>query len=432
MSKTIKHLSLCVILLFLAVSGLNGQDKGTVRMLKANGAVGPVMSEFIIGAIEKSNDANDTALIIELDTPGGLDTSMRAIIKEMNRSKVPIVVYVSPSGARAASAGTFITMAAHVAAMAPGTNIGAAHPVSMHGELDDTMSEKITNDFVAYIKSISDSRKRNAKWAEEAVRKSVSITNAEALKLNVIDLVAHNRDNLLKQLNGRTVTIDNKTVTLHTSDVKITNEEMGTRLTVLGIITDPNVAYILMMLGIWGLFFELTNPGTFFPGIIGAISLILAFYSFQTLPVNYAGVLLIVLSLVLFILELKFVSHGALTIGGIISMTIGSVMLFQNASEYYKLSLYLIAVTVLMTAGFFSIIIGLAYKAYKRKPITGIDGLIGSKAIAKTAIGKEGMVSVRGELWSACSDTLIEKGDDVEVTEVSGLKLKVRKISETL
>lgn len=348
---------LVIFLLFSAsfVKADSAKSIPEIMVLKVDGVINPARAEFVVKAIKKANDKGYSLIIMELDTPGGLDTSMRTIIKEMVGSGVPVVVYVSPSGARAASAGAFITIASHIAAMAPGTNIGAAHPVAMGEKMDKEMAKKVTNDAAAYIRSLAESRGRNAQWAEDAVRKSVSATEKEALGLNVIDLIAKDRDELLKKIEGRKVRTAFGESIIRTSGARIIHEEMGFRQRVLDLISDPNVAYILMLLGIYGLFFELTNPGSIFPGVLGGICLILAFYAFQTLPVNYAGILLIILAIILFILEVKIVSHGILTLGGIISMIIGSIMLFESPSPFFKLSLYVILPAVLVTALFFVI-----------------------------------------------------------------------------
>jgi membrane-bound serine protease (ClpP class) len=340
-----------------------------VLVITVEGIINPVSSEFITKAVERANDKNYEALVIELDTPGGLMDSMRDIIKSMISSEVPVVVYVAPSGARAASAGVFITMAAHIAAMAPQTNIGAAHPVSGGGgEMSETMTEKVTNDAVAYIRSLAEEHGRNADWAEDAVRKSISAPEQEALKKHVIDLVSDNLDDLLTAIDGRTVKTVLGTRTLHTKGAAVDREEMGLRHRILDLISNPNVAYILMILGFYGLFFEMTNPGSIFPGVIGGICLILAFYAFQSLPVNYAGLLLILLAIILFILEIKVTSYGALTIGGIISMTLGSIMLFESGGPFMRLSLNVIVTTVGVTVAFFFVVVRLAVKAQMRKP----------------------------------------------------------------
>ena len=270
-------------------------------VISVDGVINPVSAEFIQKSIRKANDKKYEALVIELDTPGGLDASMRNIVKEIIGSEVPVVVYVYPSGSRAASAGVFIALASNIAAMAPGTNIGAAHPVGIGGQMDKTMAEKATNDAVAYIKSLAEKRGRNAQWAEDAVRKSISSTETEALRLKVIDFVAKDLNSLLSDIDGRRVQTASGDRILSTKNAGVVHEEMGVRLKILSLISDPNVAYILMLLGFYGLFFELTNPGSLFPGVIGGICLILAFYSFQTLPVNYAGLLLIILAIILFL-----------------------------------------------------------------------------------------------------------------------------------
>ena len=404
------------------------EPKKEVMVITVDGVINPVSAEFIQKSIRKANDKKYEALVIELDTPGGLDASMRSIVKEMIGSEVPVIVFVSPSGSRAASAGAFITLAAHIAAMSPGTNIGAAHPVGVGGKMDKTMTEKATNDAVAYIKSLAEKSGRNAQWAEDAVRKSISSTETEALQLKVIDLIAKDINSLLADIDGKKVRTVSGEKILSTGNASVVREELGLRHRILNLISDPNVAYILMLLGFYGLFFELTNPGSLFPGVTGGICLILAFYAFQTLPVNYAGLLLIILAIILFILEVKIISHGVLTIGGIVAMTIGSLMLFESPAPFMKLSLAVIFPAVAVTALFFTVLIGLAYKAYRRKPITGAEGLLGSYGIAATDITREGgRVTIHGEIWSSYSEDAIDKGNRIIVEEVSGLKLKVKK-----
>ncbi len=404
------------------------EPKKEVMVITVDGVINPVSADFMQKSINKANDKKYEALVIELDTPGGLDASMRSIVKEIIRSEVPVIVFVSPSGSRAASAGAFIAMAAHIAAMSPGTNIGAAHPVGVGGKMDKTMTEKATNDAVAYIKSLAEKSGRNVQWAEDAVRKSISSTETEALQLKVIDLITKDISSLLADIDGKKVRTVSGEKILSTKNASVVREEMGLRLRILNLISDPNVAYILMLLGFYGLFFELTNPGSLFPGVIGGICLILAFYAFQTLPVNYAGLLLIILAIILFILEVKIISHGVLTIGGIVAMTIGSLMLFESPAPFMKLSLAVILPAVVMTTLFFTILISLAYKAYKRKPITGAEGLLGSYGIADTDITREGgRVTIHGEIWSSYSEDAIDKGKRIIVEEVSGLKLKVKK-----
>ncbi len=399
-----------------------------VIVITVNGVINPVTAEYITKSIKKAVKKGSEGLIIELDTPGGLDTSMRDIVKEIIGSEVPVIVYVAPSGARAASAGVFITLAAHIAAMAPGTNIGAAHPVALGEKMDKTMAEKVTNDAAAYIKSIAEKRGRNVRWAEDAVRKSVSATETEALKNHIIDLVSKDINTLLNDINGKKVQTAIEEKALNTGNARLTREEMSLRLRILALISNPNVAYILMLLGFYGLFFELTNPGAIFPGVIGGICLILAFYAFQTLPVNYAGLLLIILAIILFILEVKIVSHGVLTIGGIISMVIGSLMLFESPGPFIRLSIYLILPAAIATALFFTLTISLALKAHRRKPVTGTEGLVGEEGTAKTEITTDGgLALVHGEIWQAFSDEEIEKDAKIEIEAVKGLRLKVRK-----
>jgi len=407
------------------------EQKRDVLVITVNGVINPASSEYIGKSIKRANEQKSEAVVIELDTPGGLDTSMRDIVKNIIGSEVPVIVYVSPSGARAASAGVFITLAAHVAAMSHGTNIGSAHPVGVGEKMDKVMSEKVTNDAAAYVKSLAERTGRNSKWAEDAVRKSVSATEDEALKLKIIDFVSDDLNILLSTIDGKKVkTVAGERI-LKTAHINVVREEMSLRHKILNFITDPNVAYMLMLLGFYGLFFELTNPGAIFPGVIGGIFLILAFYAFQTLPVNYAGLLLIILAIILFILEIKIISHGVLTIGGVISMLLGSLMLFDSPGPFMKLSLALILPAVVMTALFFTIVLGLVYKAYKRKPVTGSEGLVGLEGIANTDITKNGgMVLLHGEIWSAYSDDTIAKDERVVVESVSGLKIKVKKMGE--
>jgi len=425
-------MKLCFIFLFslfLFSIAFSEKPKKTVMAITVDGVINPVSAEFIGKSILKANEKRYEALVIELDTPGGLDTSMRNIVKDIIGSEVPVVVFVSPSGSRAASAGVFLALAAHISAMAPGTNIGAAHPVGVGEKMDKTMAEKATNDAAAYIKSLAESRGKNAKWAEDAVRKSISATESEALSENVIDLVTKDINTLLSDIDGRRIQTVYGERILSTQNSVVVREEMGVRSKVLNLISDPNIAYILMLLGFYGLFFELTNPGALFPGVLGGICLILAFFAFQTLPVNYAGMLLIILAVILFILEVKIVSHGVLTIGGVISMTIGSLMLFESPAPFMKLSLSLVLPAVIVTAVFFTLTLSLAFKAYKRKPITGAEGLVGETGTADTNITKNGgMASLYGERWSAYSDDDIAKGDRIIVEKVSGLKIKVKKL----
>jgi membrane-bound serine protease (ClpP class) len=408
----------------IAFSGSN-----TINLIEVDSIINPVSAEYIVDSIKTSEKESAQCLIIKLDTPGGLDTSMRQIIKEILNASVPIIVYVAPDGARAASAGVLITMAAHVAAMAPGTNIGAAHPVSMGGgKMSREMSEKVENDAVAYIQSIATKRKRNLEWAEKAVRESVSIKADEALKINVIDLVSPNLDDLLQKLDGRKVDVDGKKVVLATKGAVVRDLKMTLREKILATLTDPNIAYILMMLGVAGLYFELAHPGTIFPGVIGAICLILAFYSFQVLSVNYAGILFIVLAIVLFLAEIKVASYGLLSIGGTICLLLGSLMLFDSTSPYLRPSLAVLLATIAITSTFFITIATLAFRAYIGKPASGSEGMIGLVGVVINRIAPRGKVFVHGEYWNAYSEEVIDEGEEVEIIGLRGLEVKVKKI----
>lgn len=399
-----------------------------IRLISVQSAINPNISEFITSSIEKAATSGDEAIIIGLDTPGGLDTAMRDIIKELLNPPLPVVVYVHPSGGRAASAGVLITFAANIAAMTPGTNIGAAHPVNIGGgQVSKEMNEKITNDAVAYIRGLAEKRGRNVEWAEKAVKESVSISAEEALKLKVVDILARDIDDLLNQLDGRKVITIKGEVTLATKGTSVIKEEMGLGRKILNAISDPNVAYILMMLGIYGLFFELANPGAIFPGVVGGICLLLAFYSFQTIPVNYAGVLLILLAIVLFVAEAMVISHGVLAIGGIIAMFLGSIMLFESPLPYLRASIQVIIITVLVTGGLFIAAIAFAVKAQFRRASTGAEGMIGQTGEARSRIAPAGKVFVAGEYWDAESDEVIEEGEKIRVTSLEGLKVKVEK-----
>jgi len=429
---SIKKIISLIFLVFsfssIAFIAFSEEPKKDVMVITVSGVINPVPAEYIGKSIKKASEKKVEALIIELDTPGGLDTSMRTIVKDIIGSEVPVVVYVSPSGSRAASAGTFITLAAHIAAMSPGTNIGAAHPVGVGGRMDKVAAEKATNDAAAYIKSLAERSGRNAQWAEDAVRKSISATEEEALREKVIDLVSKDLNTLLSDIDGRKVQTVAGEKVLETAGANIIRDEMGLRHKILSFLSDPNIAYMLMLLGFYGLFFELTNPGAIFPGAMGGICLILAFYAFQTLPVNYAGLLLIILAIILFVLEVKVVSHGVLTIGGIIAMIIGSLMLFESPAPFLKLSLFLILPAAIITALFFTTTFGLACRAHKKKPVTGSEGLIGKEGFAVTDIIRdEGAVLLHGERWSAYSDEPVPKGEKIIVEAVSGLKVKVKR-----
>ncbi len=390
--------------------------------------IGPGVAEFLEDALEKASRERAACLVILLDTPGGSVESMRKIVQAIYASDVPVVVYVSPSGARAASAGVMITMAADIAAMTPGTNIGAAHPVGAGGnDLDKSMTEKVLNDMVAFTKGIAQRRGRNAEWAEKAVRESVSITADEALKNNVIDLVAKDLDDLISQIKGRKIQGKGK---LDLDNARIEEIVPNLRTKILKLISDPNIAYILFMIGLAGLYFELSNPGAIFPGVIGAIALILAFFSFQTLPVNIAGILLILLSVVFFILEIKVTSFGMLSVAGVVSMVLGSLMLFKGAGPEFQVAWRVMIPTVTVISGFFVGVVTLVVRAYVHRPFTGSEGLVGEIGVVKQSLGSEGKVLVHGELWQARFSEPCAEGAKVAVERVDGLVVVVKPLNQ--
>lgn len=406
-----------------------GQEKPPIFIIEVDGIINPATAKFITESIDQATENGAQCLIIQLDTPGGLMESMRSIVKKMLTASIPVIVYVSPSGARAASAGVFITMAAHIAVMAPGTHIGAAHPVSLgEGKESKTMSEKIVNDTVSYIKTIAKTRGRNIDWGEKAVRKSVSITEEEALKLNVIDFVSPDIPDLLTKIDGKVIKFDGMTRTLLTKGIQPKSLQMSWRYRLLDIISNPSIAYILLMLGIYGIFFELSNPGAILPGVVGGIFLILAFYALQMLPISFAGLALILFAIILFIAEIKVVSHGLLSVGGVISLFLGSLMLIESPTDYMRISLSVIIPAVLVSAAFFIFAVTMAIRARLAKPTTGMEGLIGEIGTAVTPIAPEGKASIHGEFWNVFSDHTIQSGDKVQVVEVVNLKLKVKKI----
>ena len=399
-----------------------------VATITLEGVVSPVMVRLVEMALDRAQATGAPALVIQLDTPGGLERSMRVICQRLLNAPIPVIVYVAPTGSRAASAGVFITMAAHVAAMAPATNIGAAHPVAVSGTPDKTSMQKIENDAAAFARSIATERGRNAEWAEKAVRESVSITERDAVQLKVVDLVADSMTDLLAKVDGRTVRTTKGPVTLATRGAGVAAIEISFRDRFLNLITDPNVAYVLMMLGMLGLFFELSNPGVILPGVIGGISLILAFFAFQSLPINYAGLLLILFGIVLLIAEVKIVSHGVLAIGGIVAMALGSLMLYDATEIGFRISWWVILPTVGATALVFLFVVAAGVRALRRRPQLGAPGLIGQVGIAREALAPGGHVAIQGELWRAIAEGgAVDAGASVRVVDVDGLTLKVVK-----
>lgn len=424
-----RWLTFLFIWLSVAAFQTNSQTSNVV-VITLDGAINPAASDYIQYGIEQAFNHKSECLIIQLNTPGGLLESTRTIVTSILQSSIPVVVYVYPPGSRSASAGVFITLAANIAAMAPGTNIGAAHPVFLQGQMDSVMTEKVTNDAAAFIRSISEKRNRNLQWAEDAVRKSISITETEALKNKVIDLISPNTKDLLEKINGREVQTVTGTKILKTKDAEQIYVDMSFQQKLLSILSDPNIAYILLMLGIYGLLFELYSPGLIFPGVVGVICLLLAFYSMQTLPINYAGLALIIFGVILFILEIKIISHGLLTIGGVISLVLGSLMLIKTEPgiDVLTISWQVIVLFAILSVLFFTIAIGLGIKAQRKKATTGQEGLINETGEAITDLKPAGMIKVHGEIWKAESpEGTITRGGKIIVTGVSDLKLLVKK-----
>ena len=424
------HIILALLLFLFFCPGNGFTAESEVYVIRMSGPISPAAAGFLKKGINKASEEGVSCLIIELDTPGGLAESMREIVMAIFASKVPVVIYVAPSGARAASAGVMITMAADIAAMAPGTNIGAAHPVGAGGkEISGAMSEKVVNDMVAHARSIAKKKGRNADWVETAVRKSVSITETEALKENVIDFVAKDIDDLIRQINGRKIQ-DKGVLTLDNVKKTVLTEDLRTKI--LKTISNPNIAYILMMIGLAGLYFELSHPGAVLPGVVGGISIILAFFAFQTIPVNYAGFLLIVLALIFFIMEMKIASYGLLSIAGITSLLLGSIMLFENSGSGMRLSWEVLIPTLVLISGFFVVVSGLVFKSHLAKPRTGAQGLIGEIGVVRESLMPEGKVFVHGELWNATSKDPIQTGTRVRVVNIVNLVLEVEPVERSV
>ena len=410
-----------------------------IHKIRIDGIINPVSAQFILDAIARAEDKHAEALIIELDTPGGLLEATRDIVQEFLATDLPIIVYVSPSGARAGSAGVFITLAAHIAVMAPGTNIGAAHPVTMGGggmpgggEKDTTgssvMNDKMTNDAAAMIRAIAEQRGRNIDWADSSVRESKSITATIALESGVIDFILPDIESILEKIDGKTVKVPSGEITIHTQNAIVELFEMDWKQLFFDKLSDPNIAYILMMLGVYGMIYELSNPGAIFPGIVGGICLLLAFLAFQTLPINTVGVLLMVFGILLLLLEIKVPSYGLLTIGGATSLALGSVILIDTSIPVLKVSLGIIIPTVILTVLFALFAVGLGIKAQRKKTTTGKEGIIGMVGEALEDLNPQGQILVNGEYWNGISKQEIKKGQHVEVTGMQGLKLIVKQV----
>ncbi|MDT8364467.1 MAG: nodulation protein NfeD [Nitrosomonas sp.] len=414
--------------------------------LDVDGVIGPAVHDYLQRSFAKAQAQQARVIILRINTPGGLDVSMRDIIQDIIASPVPIVGYVAPGGARAASAGTYILYASHIAAMAPATNLGAATPVKIGGlpqlpdptkgkpadqsdELpmaqDDVMTRKIVNDAVAYIRGLAQMRARNADWAEQAVRAGASLTAGDALKENVIDLIATDLDDLLIKIDGRSVSVSGQAVTLMTKNLRLMEIEPDWRTRLLAVITDPSIAYILMLIGIYGLILEFANPGTIVAGVIGTISLLLALFAFQVLPVNYAGMALILLGITFMLAEAFAPSFGALGLGGITAFAIGSVMLIDTDIPGYGVSLPLIATFTLMSAGVCILILGMALKARKGPAVTGSEQMLHSVGEVMEGFDHEGWVRVHGEQWRAHTRSPLQVRQQVRVTAIHGLLLEV-------
>uniref|UniRef100_A0A832MLP3 Nodulation protein NfeD n=1 Tax=Eiseniibacteriota bacterium TaxID=2212470 RepID=A0A832MLP3_UNCEI len=399
-------------------------DGGRVLAVRLEGAVSPVMAEALAAALDRAERGNYRALVIELDTPGGLETSMRAMVKRMLAAGVPIITWVAPSGAHAASAGVFVTMAGDVAAMAPGTNIGAATPVHMGGGMDSTLARKAASDAAAFARTVAAQRGRNVAWAERAVREAVAASDSEAVALGVVDFVAGSMTELLERADGRTWRRGDDARALAVAGLPVERLEPGLRQRLLGILSDPNVAYILLMLGFYGLLFELQNPGAILPGVVGAICIILAFLALSTLPVNAAGIALILLAVAFFLAELKVASGGLLGAGGVVAMLLGSMILFQG--EAARLSWTIIVTVTAASAAFFLFVVGAGLRAQRARPALGARALVGRRAEAVERLAPSGLVRIDGELWRAVSEAPVDAGAQVDITGVDGLTLRVR------
>lgn len=429
------------ILLFLlwfsspAASSIKAENPAgqAITAVRVSAVINPTVAEFITSHLNDANRAGVTAFLLELDTPGGLDSAMRTVIQALLGSEIPVIVYVYPAGARAASAGALITLAADFAVMAPGTNIGAAHPVAIGagGEQNEVMLSKVTEDAMAYARSIARQRGRSVDLAEAMVRDSLSLAAEEAVRRKVADFMAADEAALLAGLDGRKYRRAGKRHTLHVANAELRFAEMTWRQKVLNAISQPNIAYMLLMLGILGIFFEISQPGVILPGALGAIALLLAFFAFQTLPVNYVGILFIVLALVLFILEIKVVSYGMLTVGGIVSLTLGSLMLIEHPEPYLRISLVVIAGTVTVVSGLFLLVLYFVVKTQRRKFFSGAEGMVGEKGEAVTDIDQAGKVFVHGEYWQAYAATPIGRGEKIEVVRLDdNMRLEVRKVAK--
>lgn len=439
--KNLKIIILGIIALFFSIIvSADNSTQPKALLLEINSAIDPATVDYIHRGLQQAQQQNAALIILQMDTPGGLDKSMRAIIKDIIASPIPVVTYVAPNGARAASAGTFILYASHIAAMAPGTNLGAATPVELGGSFTsekdkndsskkilDAHQQKSLNDAIAYIRSLAQLRHRNAEWGEKAVREAASLSAPEALKLGVIDIVADNVPNLLQQINGRVVTVQEKQLVLHTTAITVETLSQDWREKLLSVITDPNVAYILLLLGAYGLFFEFVNPGFVLPGVVGGIALLLALYALQLLPINYAGLSLIFLGLIFMGAEI-FVPSGALGIGGAIAFIAGSILLLDTQGGFLGISNITILMMSVITIVFFLLLAIVVIRSRRRAVVSGREELIGSIAIVREDFESTGWVKLKGEWWQAKSAVPLKAGQEVRVVKIEGLMLIVEPI----
>ncbi|MDX1528044.1 MAG: nodulation protein NfeD [Gammaproteobacteria bacterium] len=457
-----RYVAIILLGLLLASAHIAGQEseRAEAVMIEVKGPIGPAISDFIARNIEKAGEQGSKAVILRMDTPGGLDTAMRDIIKAILSSPLPVVTYVSPSGARAASAGTYILYASHVAVMAPATNLGAATPIPIgpgampeedkgkksdgkEGESSDkskqngssstpqgAMQRKIVNDAVAYIRSLADLRGRNADWAEKAVRSGESLTAEAALEQNVIDFMADDVDALLTKLDGRKVKMQSGELIIETENWTVANVEPDWRTKFLAVITNPNVAYLLMLLGVYGLLFELYNPGALIPGLVGAISLLLALYAFQVLPVNYAGAALILLGIALMVTELVTPTFGAVGVAGVVAFIVGSIILFDTDVEGFQISMPLVVSVGVAAGALFSATIVIALRQRQKPVVSGREEMIGAEAEAMIDFDESGRVFTHGEIWTARTQSPVSAGQKLRVKNIEGLILEVEPVEK--